>query len=172
MFKYVFWFLLFFNRGFLTGGGGGATAPLAPPLATAMDLQCKTLLKARRWVDICAWEVKWDVLVCFRVNGMRIQYVIRWHVLRWMIEKELWGVDMRVDKITSDPNHALFHLYAHNGAEYLLLASSELVNILVELSTSRFSCRSGRVFCPGQLWMEKVPREGTRMERSHARTGR
>ena len=27
MFKYVFWFLLFFNGGFLTGG---ATAPLAP----------------------------------------------------------------------------------------------------------------------------------------------
>ena len=35
MFKYVFWFLLFFNGGFLIGGGGGATAPLAPlaPLA-------------------------------------------------------------------------------------------------------------------------------------------
>ena len=33
MFKYVFWFLLFFNGGFLTGG---ATAPLAAPLATAM----------------------------------------------------------------------------------------------------------------------------------------
>ena len=33
MFKYVFWFLLFFNGGFLTGG---ATAPLAPSLATAM----------------------------------------------------------------------------------------------------------------------------------------
>ena len=44
MFKYVFWFLLFFNGGFLTGGGGwgvggggggrGVTAPLAPPPAS------------------------------------------------------------------------------------------------------------------------------------------
>ena len=33
MFKFVFWFLLFFNGGFLTGGGN---CPLAPPLATAM----------------------------------------------------------------------------------------------------------------------------------------
>ena len=36
MFKYVFWFLLFFNGGFLTGG---TTAPFAPPLATAMRVR-------------------------------------------------------------------------------------------------------------------------------------
>ena len=41
MFKYIFWFLLFFNGGFLTGGGGGEAT--APPLATAMacgQLKC------------------------------------------------------------------------------------------------------------------------------------
>ena len=40
MFKYVFWFLLFFNGGFLTGE---ATAPLAPPPASyghGHDIHC------------------------------------------------------------------------------------------------------------------------------------
>ena len=51
MFKYVFWFLLFFNGGFLTGG---ATAPLAPPLATAMlelsrVLHMVAVPSRRRW---------------------------------------------------------------------------------------------------------------------------
>ena len=31
MFKYVFWFLLFFNGVFLTGGGGGGNCPPCPP---------------------------------------------------------------------------------------------------------------------------------------------
>ena len=49
MFKYVFWFLLFFNGGFLTGG---ATAPLAPPLATAMPYAYACVASEDRSVEM------------------------------------------------------------------------------------------------------------------------
>ena len=55
MFKYVFWFLLFFNCGFLTGGGNcpPCPPPPPPPLATAMNSDVRTWIEEHKNFNWC-----------------------------------------------------------------------------------------------------------------------